>query len=539
MKIHLINPGQLPDAGEDQFAGRIDSAFFRARPFSRTYFGIPLALPTLAAVTPPEHTVRITDEMVEDIDFDEPCDLVGLSAMTCKATRAYQIARKFRERGVPVVMGGIHASMCPDEAARHVDCVVVGEADELWPRILADLARGTLRSRYAADTFPDISVIPPPRHELTPHSRYYAFFLQTTRGCPRSCRFCTVTAINGRELRRKRPDQVVDEVRALLRLPNPLRPVIVDRAEGNRRRRLATGAVFFVDDNFAIDRDHALDVCRALKALQDQNDLHLPWFTQTDSRTGFDDELLDAMKSAGCMNLFVGFESLLPRTLRAMAKNVNAPERYAECIANIERHGIEVTASVIVGTDAETATSGAEMVRFALENRIFYFFPNILTPYPGTALMQEMDAEGRILLREPELYNIRNVVFAPKRMSPLELQSSFVRLCGELLSLDRLVRTAETKLEREPRYRLTWRWRLIIGFAFSLTFVALTLTGRITFGDLLKLLYRAPRMILVNGSPSALGFIVNSVGFGTFARSEIARLPRSPAATRPELRRGS
>jgi radical SAM superfamily enzyme YgiQ (UPF0313 family) len=528
VKIHLINPGQLPDAGEDQFAGRIDSAFFRARPFSRTYFGIPLALPTLAAVTPPEHTVRIIDEMVEDIDFDAPCDLVGLSAMTCKATRAYQVARKFRERGVPVVLGGIHASMCPDEAARHVDCVVVGEADELWPRILADLARGALRSRYEADTFPELSVLPPPRHELTPQSRYYAFFLQTTRGCPRSCRFCTVTAINGRVLRRKTPDQVVAEVRTLLGLPNPLRPVVVDRNEGNRRRRLLTGAVFFVDDNFAIDRDHALGVCRALKTFQDDNDLHLPWFTQADSRAGFDDELLEAMKAAGCMNLFVGFESLLPRTLQAMAKSVNAPERYAECIANIERHGIEVTASVIVGTDAETVASGAQMAQFALENRIFYFFPNILTPYPGTALMQEMEAEGRLLLREPEFYNIRNVVFAPKQMSPRELQSLFVRLCGEVLGLDRLLRTAEMKLEREPRYRLTWRWRILICLSFCLMFFALTLNGRISVGDLLKLLYRAPRMILAKGSPSALGFIVNTIGFSTFARSELARFPKSP-----------
>ncbi len=535
MKIVLINPGQLNDAGEDQFAGRIDSAFFRASPFAETYFGIPLAIPTLAGVTPPAHTVKIVDEMVEPIDFDERCDLVGVSAMTCKATRAYQIAAEYRKRGVPVVMGGIHASMCPDEAGAHVDCVVVGEADELWPTLLSDFERGELKSRYTADEFPDITRIPPPNHELTAHSRYYAFFLQTTRGCPRQCRFCTVTQINGKRLRKKRPEQVVAEVKRVIGLPNRLRPVVVDREEGNRERRLANGTVFFVDDNFAIDREHALTVCRALKLFQDENDLHLTWFTQADVKTGFDDELLDAMKSAGCMNLFMGFESLSAKALQAMKKNVNAPERYAACIENIERHGIEVTVSVIVGTDFEDRHSGEEMARFAMEHNVFYLFPNILTPYPGTALKEEMEATKRIVLREPELYNIRNVVFRPKLMTPLELQSLYVKLCDEVLSLDNLLRTAREKLKKPKRYYLTLRWRILIWLAFSFIFVALTLRRKITLFDMLKLLVKTPGMILMNGSLAALGFLVNTIGFCTFARSEHKRFPQSVAVTRPEM----
>jgi radical SAM superfamily enzyme YgiQ (UPF0313 family) len=536
VKILLINPGQLPGAGDDQFAGAIDSLFFRAKPFSRTYFGIPLALPTLAGLTPPEHEVRIVDEMVERIDYHQPCDLVGISAMTCKATRAYQIAKEFRKRGVPVVLGGIHASMCPDEAAQHVDCVVVGEADELWARLLADAVAGSLKPRYQAEAFPELAGLPPPRHALTRHTHYFCFFLQTTRGCPRSCKFCTVTTHNGRIHRKKMPSQVVAEVKTVLALPNRLRPTIVDREHGERRRRLASGTIFFVDDNFAFDREHALAVCRALKAFQDEHDVHVNWFTQSDVRTGFDDELLAAMKDAGCMNIFVGFESLSADALRAFKKKVNAPEQYRQCIDNIERHGIDVTASVILGTDYENADSGVEMARFADENRIFYLFPNIMTPYPGTQLMNEMEAEGRILRRESEHYNIRNVIFQPKQMSPLGLQQLYVDLCQRSLGLRRLVRTALQKVKRHNRYYLTHRWRVLIWLSFSFMFLALVLRRKITLRDLWQLFTSAPRLILGNGSLAALGYIVNAIGFGTFARSELRRLRQSaPAAASDTL----
>ncbi len=294
MKILLINPGQLEDAGDDQFAGRMDSIFFRVKPFSQTYFGIPLAIPTLAGLTPSKHEVKIIDEMVAPIDFDEPCDLVGLTAMTCKSTRAYRIAAEFRKRNVKTVMGGIHASMCPDEAALHVDCVVVGEADTLWPMLLEDAQRGALKARYTADAFPELTTLPPPRHDLTPHTRYFSFFLQTTRGCPRSCKFCTVTQINGKALRKKTPKQVIKEVKAAIGIPNRLRPTIVDRERNNRKRKTASGTIFFVDDNFAIDRAHALAMCRALCDFQDENQVHINWFTQCDINTGFDDELLSA-----------------------------------------------------------------------------------------------------------------------------------------------------------------------------------------------------------------------------------------------------
>ncbi|MBN2715306.1 MAG: B12-binding domain-containing radical SAM protein [Deltaproteobacteria bacterium] len=527
MRILLINPGQLPHAGEDQFSGRMDSVFFRLSPLLQTYFGIPLALPTLAGVTPDHHDVIIIDEMVQKIDFAQPCDLVGITAMTSKAPRAYQIAAEFKARGIPVIMGGIHASMCPEEAAQHVDSVVVGEADEIWPSILEDLARGELKALYRPD-FPNLENTMPPRHLATSHSRYFSFLLQTTRGCPRNCNFCTVTAMNGRRLRKKSPAQVVEEVRQVVALPNPVRPVIVDRDNHNRTRRLAGGAIFFVDDNFAIDRKHALAVCAALKTFQDEKNVHINWFTQADIKTGFDDELLAAMKDAGCMNIFIGFESLSDATLSAMQKQINSPKRYMECIHNIERHGIEVTASVIIGADDDTDTCGDEVTNFAITNHLFYLFPNIMTPYPGTGVMTHMATANRLLSENWSEYNIRNVVFRPKQMSPSRLRQQYVRICTKALNMQRLFETAKVKCTQPKRFHLTRRWRVAVLFAFTGVTIALGLVGKLTFREVLICLRRIPWLVIKNGSLNALGFIVNAIGFGTFARSEAKRLKEFP-----------
>lgn len=523
MRITLINPGQLQDAGEDQFAGRMDAVFLRLTPFRRTYFGIPLALPTLAAATPARHSVRIVDEMVERIDFDEPCDVVGISAMTCKATRGYQIAAEYRKRGIPVIMGGIHASMCPDEVAAHVDCVVIGEADAIWAGILEDLEHSRLQRKYRDSGLPDVTKVTPPRHEISPYRHYFAYFLQTTRGCPRDCSFCTVSVMTGRTLRKKTPEQVIAEVSSVLEIPTRLRPMVFD-AVRKTKRRLAAGTIFFVDDNFAIDRQHALAVCRALRDFQDVRQTHISWFTQTDIRVGFDEELLVAMQEAGCVNIFIGFESLSAESLRAMHKTVNAPESYLECIRNIERHGMEVTASVIVGHDSESQRSMRELTEFALDNHLLYFFPNILTPYPGTRLADDMCAEGRILSRAHELYNVRNVVFQPRGMSPTELRSGYVQLCRTVLNVDNLCRCADENMQYPKRYYLVLRWRLAAMLAFGAILLILSLRRAITARELAKLLGWLPRAILLNGSLSVMGYIANIVNFSTFARGEQRRL---------------
>jgi radical SAM superfamily enzyme YgiQ (UPF0313 family) len=318
---------------------------------------------------------------------------------------------------------------------------------------------------------------------------------------------------------------VVAEVASVLQIPNPVRPQVFDSVR-RCTRRIAAGTFFFVDDNFALDRNHAIQVCKALAAFQDEHEIHIPWFTQTDVNAGFDDELLSAMKDAGCVNLFIGFESLSAKSLDAMHKSINTPERYLECIRNVERHGIEVTMSIIVGHDCESRDSLKELTEFAIRNNVFYLFPNILTPYPGTRLGHDIEAEGRISSRAPELYNVRNVVFEPKCMSALELRTAYVELCQAVLNVDRLCRAANERLRQPARYRLAWVWRVTATVAFAAILVGLALRRVITRHELTKLLHWMPRALLCNGSPNAMGFLANIVNFSTFARSEQRRLAR-------------
>ena len=262
MKILLINPANPISSGRDLYSGEILSNLVRLRPFRKGYFGLPLALPTLAGLTPKHHTVRIVDEHVEKINFDENVDLVGLTAMTFKAKRAYEIAAEFRRRGVTVVMGGIHATVATDEVAAHVDSVVVGEADETWPQVIADFESGQLKKRYILKELPDISKLPPPDHAVSKYRNYAEIYLQTARGCPFRCSFCTVTEISGRKMRFKTPEQVIDEVDRVIKL-KPMNGMWVKSGHSGKYARFK-GALFFTDDNFAINRKHALAVCQAL-----------------------------------------------------------------------------------------------------------------------------------------------------------------------------------------------------------------------------------------------------------------------------------
>ena len=352
MKILLINPDFTKGSGMDLYSGDIMTAIMEWKPFSRMYSGFPLALPTLAAVTPKEHEVKIIDEAIENIDFDQACDVVGLTAMTFKSTRAYEIAREFRSRGKTVILGGIHGSMLPDDARQHVDCVVKGEAEEIWPTVLDDLGRGALKPVYEADTVPDISKMPAPRYDLVNLGRYSFTYLQTSRGCPFDCAFCTVTQMNGRKMRFKTPEQVVAEIdQTIKEIPYPALTVI-DRLDKQKKKWRAE--FFFTDDNFAINRKHALAVCEAITRYQRESSNIFTWFTQVNCKVGLDDELLKALRKAGCDGLFMGFESLEPKALKAMNKRMNSPEAYGEVFRNARKYGIECVFSTIIGGDFDT-----------------------------------------------------------------------------------------------------------------------------------------------------------------------------------------
>jgi len=521
MKILLINPCCSESSGRDLYSANLVGPLLTFQPHKPMALGMPLALTTLAALTPPEYEVKIVDEEIERIDYNEPADIVGLTAMTFKAGRAYEIASEYRSRGVRVVMGGIHATVCPDEVAQYVDCVVVGEADHIWADLLVDAAAGKLQSRYVASEQPSLESSPIPRYDLVKNDQYLYTYLQTTRGCPHDCTFCTVTKVSGRKIRKKTAEQVINEVESIIAVTGPNILHFLDRT-GQKRNYLRN--IAFIDDNFAIDKKHALTICEALKQCQKKHGIVIPWYTQVNVEVGFDEELLAAMEGSNCSHLFIGFESLNPETLHGMKKGINSPEKYSEAIQNIHRHGIRVIFSTIIGDENTSLISCNFLESFLKKNNVFHVLLNILTPYPGTALAEKMRQEGRILSEDSKLYNIRNVVFQPYNMAPNELTDLYRELCGRIYNYDNQCERGKPLLQTSGQLRFPLVERFVILIGLFVTCLRLVLASRMKLAIAIKMLSAAPYMILWHGSLYAFELLVTSADFDDFAASETTRL---------------
>jgi radical SAM superfamily enzyme YgiQ (UPF0313 family)/pimeloyl-ACP methyl ester carboxylesterase len=521
MKIFLINPCCAIEESRDLYTNDVASALVTMQPFNKVALGIPLALPTLAAHTPPQHEVKIIDEEIEPIDFDASVDLVGITAMSFKAKRAYEISAEFKKRGIAVVLGGIHASMCPDEALQYVDSVVIGEAEDIWGTVIADAQAGRLKPLYKADEFPDLEKSNIPRYDLIKNKRYAYTYLQTSRGCPHDCKFCTVTKQNGRKVRKKTPQQVVAELDALLKLKPKKEFVFRDSRDGGYKK--FAGSIAFIDDNFAIDRDHAIAVCKALQQYQEDHHCIIGWYTQVNINIGFDEELLNAMTESNCFHVFIGIESIDPNILKKMNKKMNSPKRYAEAIGNIHRHGIRIIASTIIGEDGTSWESVASLKSFLEENSLLHVLVNILTPYPGTEIREEFIREGRLLTRNPQKYNIRNVVFKPQDIPKGQLEEMYVWLCRSIFDYRASYRRGIPLLKTARRYSLPVFLRLptLAGFLFSL--FILILRGKIRAKAAVWALYKLPYLILFTGSFSAVELLPVCLDYDDFAYREEKR----------------
>jgi radical SAM superfamily enzyme YgiQ (UPF0313 family) len=373
----------------------------------------PLSLMVLASLTPPEWEISIVDENFVAPDYPSmPLpDLVGITAFTSQANRAYEVVTHFRSLGVPVVMGGIHATMCVDEVMERVDSVVTGEAESVWMQVLEDARHGCLKRRYDGG-LAEIGDIPVARHDLL--ATGYAFgAIQTTRGCPLNCSFCSVTAFNGAHYRMRSVADVVREFRLI------------------REKR-----VLMVDDNLVGTRPEHIARAKDLFRAMVKAKLKKEWVAQATINFADDEELLVLAAKAGCRGIFIGFESPTPNGLRELSKKFNflKGRDFRASVRRIQRHGILVVGSFIIGLDVDEPGIGKRIAKATSQYGIDNLNALFLTPLPGTRLWEQMKAEGRIALNTfPEDWKYYTLTYPVAWYKHLSLDG----IMDEMLSCDR------------------------------------------------------------------------------------------------------
>ncbi|MEN8151142.1 MAG: radical SAM protein [Planctomycetota bacterium] len=352
-----------------------------------------IALQVLAGLTDRRHDVRIVEEEFEEIDRSLEADLVGLSLMTANSTRGYELADHFRRRGATVVLGGIHPTILPEEALRHADAVVVGEAEEVWPELLADVERGALKRTYEGVGVPKLSGLPFPRRSLGPHRRFRGILpVMTTRGCPFACEFCSTSRVYGRKVRTYDVDWVVEDIR---------------RSGGKR--------FLFLDDNVIAAPAFARELFAALKPLD------IRWVGQASMTFAMREDLMRLAYESGCRALFFGMETVSEASMERMKKCFRDLDDVAAAVGRIQAAGVAFHASVVFGFDSDDTDIFDATVDFLLKCRVFSTTLNVLTPYPGTEVFDRYRAEGRLFSEAWEHYDHSTVVFRPAGMSPREL----------------------------------------------------------------------------------------------------------------------
>lgn len=396
----------------------MDSAFKRQ-------MAPPLSLLVLGALTPRHHRVSVVDENVRDIDLTDEPDLVGVTVKADTARRSWQIADTYRRRGVPVVLGGIHATACPEHNAPHADAVVIGEAEPLWGQILADAAQGRLQPIYANETPPDLAQSPAPRWDLIEEGNYlFTNTLTIGRGCPWHCSFCYSSSPNVPAGYRAKPVPVI------------LREI----------RSLGTRHVMFIDDNFIARPAFARRLLRAFRPLG------LTWHTAVSADIGRHDEILDLLAETGCRSLFVGFETLNRTNLRDAHKRQNHIEEYERTIRKIHARGMMVNASIVFGFDADGPEVFDRTTAWLIDQKVETMTAHILTPYPGTELHCRLSGEGRIRNHNLDHYNTSRAVFEPARMSATELEGGYLRAYRRFYSWPAILRRLPSDARRRTPY---------------------------------------------------------------------------------------
>ncbi len=399
MKLLIIGPSRYNDDGTVLKRWKI--------PFPR------LNLLSLASLTPDYVEIKVVDEIVQKLDLEADCDFVAITALTCQAPRAYDIASHFRKRGKKVVMGGIHASALPEEALKHVDSVVVGEADFIWEEVINDFKNDKLKPTYKATRFHDLKGLPVPRYDLVDKSRYLArrMPVQATRGCPHNCDFCTVTKFFGGSYRFAPVDDVIRNV----------------KATGVKR-------IFFVDDNIIANRAYAKELFTKLIPL------NITWAGQSTIHLGKFPELCRLMDKSGCEYLVLGVESVNQASLADVSKPQNKVEEYHDLLNAIKDNGVSALIQMIVGFDSDGLNIFSDTSKFLSDIKPFLAAVNVPIPYPGTTLTKKLEEENRILHKDWSKYRIGKVLYTPKLMTKDQLETNAFETFKGFYNFDSIIK---------------------------------------------------------------------------------------------------
>jgi len=359
----------------------------------------PLMFGVLAGLTPPDVEVVLYDDRMEEIPYDEQTDLVAITVETYTARRSYEIANEYRQRGVPVILGGMHPTLLPEEAAQYADSIFLGDAETLWPIVVQDAQQGKLKARYKGP--PGVAQLGGimPRRDIFKGKGYLPMALmQYSRGCRFACNFCAVSQYFDKKHYIRRIDEVLKEI------------------EEQEKK-----FIFFVDDNIASDKKALKELCKELIPI------NIKWFSQASLDVTKDDELMKLMADSGCVGNVTGFESITRASLRESKKSPNLPgfSNYDNEVRILREYGMQTWAAFTLGYDNDTYDSIIATMEFALENRFTFAAFNILMPYPNTPLYRKLEQEGRLLYDgkwwlHPQ-YRFNQAAYIPTRMTADEL----------------------------------------------------------------------------------------------------------------------
>ncbi|MEZ6092837.1 MAG: radical SAM protein [Pirellulaceae bacterium] len=391
-----------------------------------------LGLLWLAAVTPDRHEVAYYEAQdsshVPDAVID--CDIVAISALTAQAFEAYRVAKQLRELGITVVMGGLHATVVPEEVERHVDAVFVGEAERTWPLALADFENGKLKRRYSGRELGpvDISSLPSPRYDLLAGGEWNRFPLQTTRGCPWRCDFCASSIMLDLPYRKRTPQAVERDLQVIKSVAK--RPFIE-----------------LADDNTFVDHKWGLVLCDVLKSERVQ------WFTETDISVADDETLMKRLRESRCRQLLIGLEGTSPDELNGLELRANFKQRragdYMNAVRRIQDHGVTVNGCFVLGLDHQSPDIFARIHDFVMNAPLFEVQITVMTPFPGTPLYSRLLKEKRILIPGNwDLCTLFDVNFVPAQMTVDELRSGYYSLVEKLYSSENISHRRRAFLER-------------------------------------------------------------------------------------------